>query len=208
MNQLRARELGKRFGSQLIFRNLSFTLEEGMILGVIGANGSGKSTLLRILAGIIPPNAGEVILRKGGERVSTDDRPLHTGFVAPYLQVYRAFSARENLQLQARMRGVGDVEDRIRRVFARVGLTARADDIVQTYSSGMYQRLRLASALLSEPVLLLLDEPFSNLDKAGRETVDRVMDEQSSRGTLQVMATNTVQVTERCDRVVSVEDYK
>lgn len=207
MSELVARSLAQRFGRLLLFRELSFEIEEGMVVAVTGPNGSGKSTLLKILAGILQPTEGSVVLTNKSRTITAEERPLHTGFVAPYLQVYGAFSARENLMFQVKARGLKEATDRVDEVLDRVALYDRADDTVDTFSSGMYQRLRLASALLTEPVLLLLDEPFANLDASGRAIVDQIMAEQRRRGTLQVMATNLADYAERCDEVVCIEDY-
>lgn len=208
MNQLVVQGLAKRFGRLHLFGNLSFSIKPGMLVAITGANGSGKSTLLRILAGVLHASAGKVTLSCQGQTVPREKRPLHTGFVAPYLNVYNAFSARENLAFQARTRGLGPQEAPIERVLAQVGLENRANDMVSTFSSGMYQRLRLATALLTTPALLLLDEPFSNLDEAGRQVVDTMIQEQRGQGVLQVMATNVAEYAQRCDKIISIEDYR
>ena len=125
-----------------------------------------------------------------GEEVEPEARPLRTGFVAPYLNLYDAFSARENLDFLARARRLADAEARIVGVLDRVGLTGRGDDLVRTYSSGMKQRVRLAAALLASPSLLLLDEPTSNLDAPGRAVVEAVARGHCEAGGILLVATN------------------
>ena len=208
MLRLAADNLGKRFGRRVLFRRLSFRLEGGQSLAVTGANGSGKSTLLRILAGVLAPSAGEVWLSVRAGDVPPEARPLHAGLVAPYLNVYDDFSARENLAFLARARRLPGTEERIGAALAIVGLTARADDRVRTFSSGMKQRVKYAAALLAEPSLLLLDEPAANLDAEGLAMVERVIGHQRAGGGLLVVATNDPAEAARLDRVIRIEDFR
>lgn len=208
MPQLIVDGVGHRFGQLVLFRRLSFTLEGGQSVAITGANGSGKSTLLRILAGLLTPAAGRVTLIHDGTAVSREERPLHTGLVAPYINVYDDLSARENLAFLAAARQLPDAEARITAALEQVGLAGRTDDLVGTYSSGMKQRVKYAAARLADPPLLLLDEPSANLDTAGLEMVDAVMRRQHTREKLLVVATNVAEEAARCDRVVCVEDYR
>ena len=205
--RLTADDLGMRFGRRVLFRKLSFEARAGQALAVTGANGSGKSTLLRILAGVLTPVKGQVSLHIGGQEVPAEERPLRTGLVAPYLNVYDGFTARENLDFIAQARRLPNSDARIAEVLELVSLTDRADDFVRAYSSGMKQRVKYAVALLAEPPLLLLDEPTANLDAAGVAMVERVMAHQQAAGRLLVVATNVAAEAERCDAVVRIEDY-
>jgi heme exporter protein A len=192
----------------VLFRRLSFTLDGGQSVAITGSNGSGKSTLLRILAGVLTPRAGEVTLTVDGEVVPPEGRPLRTGLVAPYLNVYDGLSAQENLAFLAEARQLSNAAPRIEAALDQVGLAGRTGDLVGTYSSGMKQRVKYAAALLADPPLLLLDEPSANLDEAGLAMVDRVMDRQRARERLLVVATNVAEEAARCDRAVCVEDYR
>jgi heme exporter protein A len=210
--RLTASNVGQRYGRLLLFRRLSFTLEGGETLAVTGANGAGKSTLLRILAGVLSPKAGRVALSVGGDEIPGERHPLHTGLVAPYLNVYDDLTARENLEFLARARRTGNGhaigDGRIDAVLDQVGLAGRDTDLVSTYSSGMKQRVKYAAALLAEPPLLLLDEPSANLDAAGMEMVDAVIEQQQSAGRLLVVATNRPDEAARCDREIRIEDHR
>jgi heme exporter protein A len=201
-------DVGQRYGQLLLFRHVTFTLSGGTTLAVTGANGSGKSTLLRILAGVLTPKKGDVTLQVDGDAIPRETHPLHVGLVAPYLNVYDDLSARENLQFLARTRRLDDAASRIAAALDRVGLAGRETDLVATYSSGMKQRVKYAAALLAEPPLLLLDEPSANLDAAGLEMVDTVMEHQQSAGRLLVVATNLPDEAARCDREVRIEDNR
>ncbi len=208
MPRLVAENLGKRYGRRVLFRKLSFALEGGRALAVTGANGAGKSTLLKILAGVLRPTKGVVALHRNGQVLPDEAHPLQTGLVAPYLNVYDGFTARENLAFLAQARRLSQAVDRIETALAQVDLTPRADDLVGTYSSGMKQRVKYAAALLAEPPLLLLDEPTANLDAAGLAMVERIMAHQQETGQLLIVATNVAAEAAKCDDVIRIEDYR
>jgi len=208
MASLVAEQVGHYFGSLLLFRRLSFTLEGGESLAVTGANGAGKSTLLRVMAGVLTPKAGTVRLHVGDHSVDPEDHLRQVGLVAPYLGLYEALTARENLSFLAQARRLADADRRIDAVLDRVGLTDRADDPVSTFSSGMQHRVKYAVALLAEPPLLLLDEPSVTLDAAGRDLVASVVEEQRDRGGLVVVATNRPDEAARHDRSLRIEDHR
>ena len=190
-----------RYGHRRLFEALSFEVRPGEPLAILGANGSGKSTLLRILAGVLDPAAGEARLEIGGAGLSGDALTRHIGFVAPALRFYEAFTARENLTFLARARRLAPPEAAIARVLERVGLADRADEPVGTFSTGLGQRLRLASALLHDPPVLLLDEPGATLDAAGRQLVADVV---GLADRILVVATNDAAEAERCPRRVTL----
>ena len=200
--QLVADRLSMRYGHRRLFENLSFSIHPGEPLAILGANGSGKSTLLRILAGVLEPVAGEVRLETSGASASGVELTPQVGFVAPALQMYEAFSARENLVFLATARRLTNRDDAIEGVLSRVGLAARADERVATFSTGMRQRLRLAGALLHTPPVLLLDEPGATLDAPGRDLVASIVD-QSDR--ILVVATNDPAEAERGPRRVTLK---
>lgn len=208
MPTLRAEDVGHYFGRLLLFRELSVTLSGGETLAVTGANGAGKSTLLRILAGVLSPRTGTVTLTVQGRPVAEEDHPLQTGLVAPAVGVYEELTARETLRFLARARRLSTPTSRIDAVLDRVGLAARADDPVGTYSSGMQQRVKYAAALLADPPLLLLDEPAANLDAAGREMVASIGNHWQTQGRLLVVATNRPDEADRHDRQLRIEDHR
>ena len=202
--RLSVEDLAKRYGRRALFRDLAFTLGPGDSLAVTGRNGAGKSTLLQIVAGVRSPTAGSVRFWLRGEEVEPEARPLRTGFVAPYLNLYDTFSAVENLDFLARARRLPDADARIADVLDRVGLGTRGDDLVRTYSSGMKQRVRLAAALLAAPSLLLLDEPTSNLDAPGRAVVAAVAQAHRDAGGILLVATNVDHEVALCEQTIEV----
>lgn len=206
--RLHAEHIGKRYGKRVLFRNVSFELKGGESLAIRGANGSGKSTLIQILAGILSPTRGQAQLFLDAHApVQPEHHPFQIGLVAPYLSVYEGFSPRENLQFIAQARRLAYASSRIQTALEQATIAYRADEPVKTFSSGMKQRVRFAVALLTQPPMLLLDEPTSNLDEAGKAMVFNVMETQLNRGGLLVVATNDEEEGRRCQRSLTIEDY-
>lgn len=207
--RLVAENIGKRYGKRVLFRKVSFQLTGGESLAIRGANGSGKSTLIQILAGVLSPTRGQAqLFLDEGSPVDPEYHPFQIGLVAPYVSVYEGFSPRENLKFIAQARRLADASSRIQAALEQATIAYRADEPVKTFSSGMMQRVRFAVALLTQPPVLLLDEPTSNLDEAGKAMVFRVMDTQRSRGGLLVVATNNDEEGQRCQRSITIEDYR
>ncbi len=206
LERIVAEDVGKKFGRRVIFAGLNATFEAGEIVAVTGHNGSGKSTLLRILAGLLTPSFGHVTGIAGGATVVAEKITMSTGFVAPYLNVYDSFSARENLEFIGRARRMND-SSRIDEVLGCVGLDPGSVAPVSTYSSGMMQRVRLAAAVFHNPSVLMFDEPTSNLDSAGRGVVRELIADFRDNGKLVILATNDEAEASACDRVLCVADF-
>lgn len=189
MDRLELQGLGKRYGRLRVFQDISAVAESGQVLVVVGRNGAGKSTLLRIVAGLTRPSSGQVVFTVAGRPLSDDERRRHIGLVAVDVALYGELTAHENLSFFARVRGLRLTPAERARMLAEVGLAGRGDDLVQTYSSGMRQRLKYACAILHRPPLLLLDEPGASLDEAGWAMVEALIARQREHGLL-VLATN------------------
>jgi heme exporter protein A len=195
--------LFKRFGRRIIFQNIAFELEKGDSIAFIGNNGSGKSTLAKICAGVLSPTSGTVELSIDEKKIPSEKYFQHIGFVAPYLQLYDEFSPMENLKFFAKIRGILSSNEECEELLQRVNLFHRKDDLVRTFSSGMKQRMKFAFALLHNPLLLILDEPTSNLDAEGGAMVFQIMEEQKKKGIL-ILATNVQAEQEHCEKVISL----
>lgn len=180
--------LTHEFEDREVFSSLDFAYD-GSCLAVTGPNGSGKSTLLRILAGLLIPTSGTAFVALGGVPVPREHARDLIGLAAPDVRLYSELSPRENLRFLLKARGRSIAEDRVVRALERVGLAHRADDPVRELSSGLRQRAALAAALVHEPMVLLLDEPSSNLDETGTAMVREVIEEQARDGMV-VIATN------------------
>lgn len=206
--RLEVHGLGHRFGHRVLFRRMEHVFEGGVTTAITGSNGSGKSTLVRILAGLIRPTKGSITLQMDGVDVDAERRPLLCGMVAPYLNVYDGFSPQENLAFLASARGLDRREERIQKALAQVQLADRADDAVSTFSSGMLQRVRLACAILSDPPVLLLDEPTATLDTRGIDIVRGIVDDAVGRGRVVIVATNEPEEAAACMQQLDVENYR
>ena len=160
---LTASKLGKRYGEKRVLRGVDLELADGGFLVVTGPNGSGKTTLLRICAGLAAPTEGTV--ERGVERGEL-------GYLGHEPLVYRELTALENLDLYGRLYGVPERRERIGMLLERFGLWEARRDRVASYSRGMTQRLALCRVLLHDPLLLVLDEPYTALDEAGAELLD------------------------------------
>ena len=161
---VRTRAVERRFGQKRVLTGLDVELGERDFLVVTGPNGSGKSTLLALLAGLLAPTAGELEVGVDRGRV---------GFLAHEPLVYRELTALENLDLYGRLYRVPERRERIGMLLERYGLWEARRERVSAYSRGMAQRLALCRTLLHDPVLLLLDEPYSALDVDGAALLDR-----------------------------------
>ncbi|MBX5440312.1 MAG: ABC transporter ATP-binding protein [Solirubrobacteraceae bacterium] len=165
--------LGRAYGERVALRDVTLTLEAGRTLVVFGPNGAGKSTLLRILATLLRPTAGTVrVLGCALPREAWRARG-RIGLLGHDPMLYRELSARQNLRYHARLHGVAP--ERVDELLDAVGLGARADDPVSTYSRGMVQRAAAARAVLHDPELLLLDEPRANLDPAAAAALEPLL---------------------------------
>jgi heme exporter protein A len=169
-NALEADGLVRKYGERAALDGLSFSLPEGQTLGLFGANGAGKTTLLRVLATLLRPHAGGVIVLGAALPKEAWKVRGRVGYLGHEPLLYRELSGRENLQFHARLHGVD--EARIEELLVAVGMQRRADDPVRELSRGMVQRLATARAVLHDPPLLLLDEPWSGIDPGARELLE------------------------------------
>jgi heme exporter protein A len=201
--RLQISELGKRFGSRVIFDRIDAEIRQGQVLVVTGPNGSGKSTFVAVVAGLLRPTRGTVRFFAGDRELSLEERRRSLGLVAPDLVLYPELTARENLELLTCLRGSRPEPGEVEQLLSRVGLQGREDDVLAEYSSGMRQRVKYAFALMSRPGLMLLDEPTANLDAAGAALVEAVIAEQRTRGVL-ILATNDPAETRYADLLLTL----
>lgn len=203
---LRLRGISKHFGRLAVLRGLDLDLSSGEIVGLIGANGAGKSTLLSIIAGLMPPSRGHRVFA-GSEGVGRDER-ARFAVVSHTAQTYPRLTAVENLELFAKLRShAGCHNEPILSTLDKLGLGYAADRQAGTFSRGMLQRLALARALLGKPEMLLLDEPFTALDRPGRTLLAAVLGEERDRGAAILLISHDLEaLVSVADRVVLLEE--
>jgi heme ABC exporter ATP-binding subunit CcmA len=201
---IEATGVARRYGRRWALGGVTFHVPPATVMMVAGRNGAGKSTLLRVLATAIRPDRGSVKI--GGfdvVRHRVDARKL-TALLAHQNYLYESLTARENLEVVADALRVS--RDRVAPLLAQVGLGARGQDLVSTFSAGMRKRLSFARVLLQEPRVVLLDEPYGALDPPGFELVDRVIAGLKASGATILMATHQWERASRmCDVAMVLE---
>ena len=201
--KLSAENLAKSFSGAPIFDGLSLEADAGL-LAVAGPNGSGKTTLLKILAGLVSPTAGRVRVERAGRALAGGEKRLAVGWAGPDLELYGSLTGEENLVFFREAAGLPADRAGVRERLEGTGLPrAAADRAVDAYSTGMRQRLRLAFALLFDPPILILDEPYAGLDAAGREVVRRAIAGARERGAV-ILASNDERDFEKPDRRIDL----
>jgi len=184
-------------------KGVSFSVQEGECFGLLGQNGAGKTTAIKIVTGLLAPDAGSSSLLGQPSGESGARREL--GFLPENPYFHEHLTPREGLELYGRLVGLSrdEIARRTKPLLARVGLSDAADRRLRGFSKGMRQRFGLAAALLHEPPLLLLDEPLSGLDPAGRLLVKELILEQRRAGRTVLLCSHVLaDVQELCDRVV------
>jgi heme exporter protein A len=197
------RSLSRRYGRRWALADVSLEVPAGSVTMLAGRNGSGKSTLLRVLATALRPDHGEALVLGHDVRRARDAVRRRVALLAHQSFLYEALTARENLRVAASFLG-RDTEGAL---LDRVGLGTRADDPVSSFSAGMRKRLSLARVLLQQAELVLLDEPYGELDPPGFALLDGVVGELRQRGATVLMATHLVDHgRQMCDRALVLEE--
>ena len=194
---LHLEQISKHFGFRTALKDVSIRIRGGDCVALLGPNGAGKTTLLKLIVGLETVSTGTIHWPEG---------VIHRrqiGFVAHSTYLYEDLSAQQNLLFYSRLYGISDPHDRIARALRFVDLEDRADDIIRTFSQGMKKRVTIARALLPEPELLLLDEPFAGLDPNGTERLGEYFRQLKESGRTIVLATNTPHaLKDLADRVI------
>jgi heme exporter protein A len=191
----------KRYGSLLALRRVTLSIAPGEFVALFGPNGSGKTTLLRMAALLVRPTGGRV-WHAGAENLPIEEVRRQIGLVGHKALVYDELSARENLAFFAKLYGLNNPQERIDRVLDAVGLGRRAGDAAGTFSRGMRQRLAIARALISEPRLLLFDEPATGLDRQGRDWLDQTLSGLHEAGATVILSTHDESLSELVKRSI------
>jgi len=184
--------LSKAFSYMPAVRKLDLTIQRGEFVALLGPNGSGKSTLLKLICGLNKPTTGQI--RIGGWDMPAEAQAVRAqiGMVSHKALLYDNLTARENLAFFGKLYNLAD-DGRIERILEKVGLSKRAHSVVRTFSRGMLQRLSIARALLHEPHVLLMDEPYTGLDQDAAAVLDDLLSAAYSDGHTILMATHQLE---------------
>jgi ABC-type multidrug transport system ATPase subunit len=199
-------DAGKRFNREWIFRHTDLNFESGKKYAITGPNGSGKSTLLQVIGGILMPSEGKISYVAGPGPVETEQVFGHVAFCAPYLELIEEMTGEEFLRFHSGFKPFTPGSS-VNTILAETGLEKAGRKQIRNYSSGMKQRLKLAQAIFSDTPVLLLDEPCTNLDKAGISTYRRLVEENTD-GRLVVISSNDEAEFDFCDTVLDPDQWK
>ena len=195
----------KRFGTLTAVDGLDLEVHRGAVVGLLGPNGAGKSTTIGMVLGLIAPNAGRAEVNGKDVATHREEALAHLGAMLEVTSFYPFLSGRENLIAFAEVRGNG-ARARVDPLLARIGLAERASSKFRTYSLGMRQRLGIASTLLADPAVVILDEPANGLDPAGQREIRELIRELAKEGRGVLLASHLLHEVEQvCDRVVVIQ---
>ena len=191
-------DIGKKFNRRWIFKGVSESIAEGSRLAIVGRNGSGKSTLLKIIGGFLTPSKGSVEYSPNQE-----NNQLAISFAAPYQHLMEEFTLIEHLGFHAKFR---KPTISFEEMMAQSGLEAAKDEVIGGFSSGMHQRLRLCLAFFFDARIILLDEPTSNLDDAGMQWYQQLIESTPANKTI-IIASNQPMEYKGFEQKISINNH-
>src|SRR5262245_58280672 len=203
-NVLELHGLTRRYGNLVALDGVSFTVPEGQMFGFVGPNGAGKTTTMRIILGVLAPHAGEVRWRG---RPMDEETRRHTGYLPEERGLYQKMRVRDQVVYFGQLHGLTESAARSAadRWLERLGVAERARDRVEALSLGNQQRVQLAAALVHEPELLVLDEPFSGLDPVAVDALGAVLAERAAAGIPVLFSSHQLELVERlCESVAII----
>jgi putative ABC transport system ATP-binding protein len=200
--------IGKRFGERAVFGGVELRVEAGEYVAIVGESGSGKSTLLNIIAGLEPPDSGDVFFEKMKLNTQSDDiqtqlRRDNFGFVFQAFHVLPHLTVQQNVGLPLLLRGFsrGKIDEKSKTLIAAVGMAGREGSMPRELSGGELQRVAIARALVGEPKLVLADEPTGNLDQENaRQVLELLRGQVKAHGAAGILVTHSEAAAAGCDR--------
>lgn len=190
---IKVKNLTKKFGKNIALNSVNFSVNQGDFISIFGPNGAGKSTLLKLLSTQIRPTDGDIFFN--GIKLSdlSSDFRRYFGVISHQPFLYENLSAYENLKFYGSLYGVGNLEDRINTLLRNVELISRKHDLVRNYSRGMLQRLSIARALIHDPEIIFLDEPYTGLDQHASNILTNILKSQFDNNKTILMITHNLQ---------------
>jgi ABC-2 type transport system ATP-binding protein len=199
----------KRFGDLIAVDGVGFSIEEGETFGLLGPNGAGKTTSISMIAGLLEPDAGEIVVADTPISPTSIAGKAAIGLVPQDLAIYPDLTASENLAFFGRLYGMNgdELAKRVDEVLEVIALTERKDDLTKEFSGGMKRRLNIGIGLLHRPKLLILDEPTVGVDPQSRNSILESVESLSAEGMAVLYTTHYMEEAERlCDRVAIIDE--
>lgn len=203
--QISLSNIGKRYNSEWIFRNINYQINAGEKHVLLGANGSGKSTLLQIIAGNYLPSNGSITYQLNNQEILSEKIFQHITIVAPYLELFEEFTFEELIDLQQKFKPFLISK---KEILETSGLQRVKNKAIKYYSSGMKQRAKISLAVLADVPLLLLDEPTSNLDYVAIQWYEQLIKQFALHKTIIVASNKQESEYSFCDYCLNIEDFK
>lgn len=197
--------LSKRFNYEWIFRDINYTLETGNAYALTGANGSGKSTLLKIISGQLSPSSGTITYFKN-EQIPVENIFEDVVFTAPYIDLIDDFTLLELLEFHFSFKKIINGQT-VQQLIDLSGLSKHQNKTYRSFSSGMKQRVKLITTLMSDAPLVILDEPTTNLDSAGVEWYLQLV-ENTNTNRIIITGSNLEREYQYCNKIINISDYK
>jgi ABC-2 type transport system ATP-binding protein len=206
---IKVQNLTKKFNNYLAVNNISFTLERGKTLGLLGPNGCGKTTSIGMMLGIITPSSGEVLINdQNVNSANRNDLLSKMNFASPYIELPKKLTVRQNLEVYGRLYGVKDLKNRIIEISDDLNLNNFLDKNTGELSSGQKNRVSLAKSLINKPDVLFLDEPTASLDPDIGDFVREYLETYKSKYQITILlASHNMKEVERlCDTVIMMKE--
>jgi heme exporter protein A len=201
--------LTKQADNKLILRGIDLSIKQGETVAILGPNGAGKSTLLKVLATLIKPTTGQVMINGLNLKKNQLEIKKLFGYLPHSSLLYDQYSPLENLVFFGNLYGVKNAEERAVELVKEVGLSFFLNEPVKNFSRGMIQRIAIARAIVHEPKILYLDEPHTGLDQGAIGILNNVILSMKEKGTTTLMVTHDFkQAAEICDRIIIVKNGK
>jgi len=204
MTELSTRQLTKSYGDRPALEPLTFKVDSGANVALVGHNGSGKTTLMKMAAGLLDPTDGSVHI--GRHAAGSQEARRLVSWLSDTPTFYDDLSLWEHLEFVARLHGVIQWQDRAEQLLEQIGLTPRRDDIPTTFSRGLRQKAAITLAFIRPFKLMLVDEPFVGLDEPGKQALLNMFQAASQRGATMLIATHELSFVTRVGRLLALRD--
>lgn len=206
MIEIKAQNIEKKYGTKRVLTGIGFHYQSS-VLGIAGSNGSGKSTLLKMLSGLLKPTSGNIFWKIDGADFSPKAISPYLGFAAPYIQLYEELTVEENLRFLVNLQK-NSVKEDINALLSRFEVKKLRNSLYGNLSTGQQQRVKLASTVIKNPSILMLDEPGSNLDEKGKVLIQSLVQSFREDERMVIIASNQTDELDMCDHQIDLNNLK